>query len=142
MASGETVDIVLNPLGVPSRMNIGQILKCTWAGRQGPGSQDPGDAGSPGGGGRPAQVPGRHLQPRRYQRGQRVDLSQFSDEELLRLACNSDGVPMATPVFDGAEAEIKRMLEPTCRAVARPSCTTAAPVKHSIATPRLVTCTT
>jgi DNA-directed RNA polymerase subunit beta len=43
----------------------------------------------------------------------RVDLSQFSDEESLRLARNlTDGVPMATPVFDGAtEAEIKRMLE-------------------------------
>src|SRR3546814_7127942 len=44
--------------------------------------------------------------------GQRVDLKQFSDEELLTLARNlTDGVPMATPVFDGAtEAEIKKML--------------------------------
>ena len=43
----------------------------------------------------------------------RVDLSQFSDEELIRLAQNlTDGVPMATPVFDGAaETEIKHMLE-------------------------------
>jgi DNA-directed RNA polymerase subunit beta len=44
--------------------------------------------------------------------GQRVDLSQFSDEELMTLAQNlTDGVPMATPVFDGAaESEIKAML--------------------------------
>ena len=44
---------------------------------------------------------------------ERVDLKQFSDEELLTLAKNlTDGVPMATPVFDGAaEFEIKKMLE-------------------------------
>ncbi|HEL3865579.1 TPA: DNA-directed RNA polymerase subunit beta [Stenotrophomonas maltophilia] len=114
MASGETVDIVLNPLGVPSRMNIGQILEVHlgWA----------------------AKGLGRKIQAmleaqaavadlRRFlddiynhddtNVANRVDLSQFSDEELLRLARNlTDGVPMATPVFDGAtEAEIKRMLE-------------------------------
>ena len=114
MASGETVDIVLNPLGVPSRMNIGQILEVHlgWA----------------------AKGLGRKIQAmmeaqaavadlRKFlddiynhddtNAANRVDLSQFSDEELLRLARNlTDGVPMATPVFDGAtEAEIKRMLE-------------------------------
>jgi DNA-directed RNA polymerase subunit beta len=114
MASGETVDIVLNPLGVPSRMNIGQILEVHlgWA----------------------AKGLGRKIQAmleaqaavadlRKFlddiynhddtNVANRVDLSQFSDEELLRLARNLfDGVPMATPVFDGAtEAEIKRMLE-------------------------------
>lgn len=114
MASGETVDIVLNPLGVPSRMNIGQILEVHlgWA----------------------AKGLGRKIQAmleaqaavadlRKFlddiynhddtNVANRVDLSQFSDEELLRLARNlTDGVPMATPVFDGAtEAEIKRMLE-------------------------------
>ena len=114
MASGETVDIVLNPLGVPSRMNIGQILEVHlgWA----------------------AKGRGRKIQARLEAQAavadlrkflddiynhddtnvaNRVDLSQFSDEELLRLARNlTDGVPMATPVFDGAtEAEIKRMLE-------------------------------
>lgn len=114
MASGETVDIVLNPLGVPSRMNIGQILEVHlgWA----------------------AKGLGRKIQAMMEARAavadlrkflddiynhddtnvaNRVDLSQFSDEELLRLARNlTDGVPMATPVFDGAtEAEIKRMLE-------------------------------
>ncbi|WP_457895045.1 DNA-directed RNA polymerase subunit beta [Stenotrophomonas hibiscicola] len=114
MASGETVDIVLNPLGVPSRMNIGQILEVHlgWA----------------------AKGLGRKIQAmleaqaavadlRKFlddiynhddtNVANHVDLSQFSDEELLRLARNlTDGVPMATPVFDGAtEAEIKRMLE-------------------------------
>ncbi|MDA5344449.1 DNA-directed RNA polymerase subunit beta [Stenotrophomonas maltophilia] len=114
MASGETVDIVLNPLGVPSRMNIGQILEVHlgWA----------------------AKGLGRKIQAMMEAQAavadlrkflddiynhddtnvaDRVDLSQFSDEELLRLARNlTDGVPMATPVFDGAtEAEIKRMLE-------------------------------
>ncbi|HFK2922581.1 TPA: DNA-directed RNA polymerase subunit beta [Stenotrophomonas maltophilia] len=114
MASGETVDIVLNPLGVPSRMNIGQILEVHlgWA----------------------AKGLGRKIQAMMEAQAavadlrkflddiynhddtnvaNRVDLTQFSDEELLRLARNlTDGVPMATPVFDGAtEAEIKRMLE-------------------------------
>lgn len=114
MASGETVDIVLNPLGVPSRMNIGQILEVHlgWA----------------------AKGLGRKIQAMMEAQAavadlrkflddiynhddtnvaNRVDLSQFCDEELLRLARNlTDGVPMATPVFDGAtEAEIKRMLE-------------------------------
>ncbi|WP_282298039.1 DNA-directed RNA polymerase subunit beta [Stenotrophomonas sp. PS02289] len=114
MASGETVDIVLNPLGVPSRMNIGQILEVHlgWAAK---------------GLGRKIQ---RMLEAQsalndlrkflddiynhdKTQHANHVDLSQFSDEELLRLAQNlTDGVPMATPVFDGAtEAEIKRMLE-------------------------------
>ncbi|PPU91388.1 DNA-directed RNA polymerase subunit beta [Xanthomonas populi] len=114
MATGEPVDIVLNPLGVPSRMNIGQILEVHlgWAAK---------------GLGRKIQ---RMLEAqtavselRKFLddiynhdsaiNAQRVDLSQFSDEELLNLGKNLiDGVPMATPVFDGAsEAEIKRMLE-------------------------------
>ncbi|GAB3514789.1 DNA-directed RNA polymerase subunit beta [Pseudoxanthomonas daejeonensis] len=114
MASGESVDIVLNPLGVPSRMNIGQILEVHlgWAAK---------------GLGRKIQ---RMLEAQtavkdlrkflediynhdRTAVGERVDLSQFSDEELLGMAKNlTVGVPMATPVFDGAsEAEIKRMLE-------------------------------
>jgi len=113
-ADGETVDIVLNPLGVPSRMNIGQILEVHlgWAAK---------------GLGRKIQ---RMLEAqaavadlRRFLgeiynhdsavHGERVDLSQFSDEELLRLAHNlTDGVPMATPVFDGAaESELKLMLK-------------------------------
>ena len=106
MADGQTVDIVLNPLGVPSRMNIGQILEVHlgWAAK-GLGQQDPAHAGSPGQDRRPAQVPRRDLQPRHQDAWpSAVDLTQFSDEELLLLANNlTDGVPMATPVFDGAD---------------------------------------
>ncbi|MCE7031033.1 DNA-directed RNA polymerase subunit beta [Lysobacter sp. GX 14042] len=114
MADGETVDIVLNPLGVPSRMNIGQILETHlgWAakglGRKIQGMLE-------------AQAKVNELRKFLDQiynhddklAGQRVDLGQFSDEELLGLARNlTDGVPMATPVFDGAEeSEIKKMLE-------------------------------
>ncbi|MCW6028939.1 DNA-directed RNA polymerase subunit beta [Stenotrophomonas sp. SRS1] len=113
MASGETVDIVLNPLGVPSRMNIGQILEVHlgWAakglGRKIQGMLE-------------AQAAINDLRKfldevynhDKTQHANHVDLAQFSDEELLRLAANlTDGVPMATPVFDGAtEAEIKHML--------------------------------
>ncbi|WP_421571188.1 DNA-directed RNA polymerase subunit beta [Stenotrophomonas sp. PD6] len=113
MASGETVDIVLNPLGVPSRMNIGQILEVHlgWAakglGRKIQGMLE-------------AQAAISDLRKflddvynhDKTQHANHVDLTQFSDEELLRLAGNlTDGVPMATPVFDGAtEAEIKHML--------------------------------
>jgi DNA-directed RNA polymerase subunit beta len=113
MASGETVDIVLNPLGVPSRMNIGQILEVHlgWAakglGRKIQGMLE-------------AQAAISDLRKflddvynhDKTQHANHVDLTQFSDEELLRLAGNlTDGVPMATPVFDGAtEAEIKQML--------------------------------
>jgi DNA-directed RNA polymerase subunit beta len=114
MASGETVDIVLNPLGVPSRMNIGQILEVHlgWAAK-GLGQKIQ----------RMLDAQAKLADLRKFlddiynhdtvAHGQRVDLTQFSDAELLRLAHNlCDGVPMATPVFDGAaEEEIKRMLE-------------------------------
>ncbi|MGN6153318.1 MAG: DNA-directed RNA polymerase subunit beta [Lysobacteraceae bacterium] len=114
MADGQTVDIVLNPLGVPSRMNIGQILEVHlgWAAK-GLGQKI----------GRMLEAQAKLADLRKFLdeiynhdnklHGQRVDLTQFSDEELLRLAHNLvDGVPMATPVFDGAaESEIKRMLE-------------------------------
>lgn len=114
MANGETVDIVLNPLGVPSRMNIGQILEVHlgWAAK-GLGQKIQ----------RMLDAQAKLADLRKFlddiynhdqkMHGQRVDLTQFSDAELLRLAQNlTDGVPMATPVFDGAaESEIKRMLE-------------------------------
>ena len=113
-ADGRPVDIVLNPLGVPSRMNIGQILEVHlgWAAK-GLGRKIQGmlEAQS-------AVKDLRRFLEEIYNHdrtavGERVDLSQFSDEELLGLARNlTGGVPMATPVFDGAsEAEIKRMLE-------------------------------
>jgi len=114
MANGETVDIVLNPLGVPSRMNIGQILE-THLGWAAKGLGRKIDA--------MLQAQAKVADLRKFLDeiynhdkelvAQRVDLRQFSDEELITLAKNlTDGVPMATPVFDGAsEAEIKRMLE-------------------------------
>ncbi|WP_024891237.1 DNA-directed RNA polymerase subunit beta [Luteimonas huabeiensis] len=114
MADGQTVDIVLNPLGVPSRMNIGQILEVHlgWAAKGlGEKIQRMLDA-------QRAVSELREFLGQIYNHdsdvlGERVDLSQFSDEELLTLARNlTDGVPMATPVFDGAaESEIKKMLE-------------------------------
>jgi len=114
MANGETVDIVLNPLGVPSRMNIGQVLEVHlgWAAKGlGQKIQRMLDAQA-----KVADL--RKFLDQIYNHdntthAERVDLKQFSDAELLRLAENlTDGVPMATPVFDGAdEAEIKKMLE-------------------------------
>ena len=74
----------------------------------------------------------------------RVDLSKFTDEELLRLAGNlTDGVPMATPVFDGAdESEIKQMLKlADLPRSGQTSCTTAAPAKRSIVRSPSATCT-
>lgn len=114
MADGSSVDIVLNPLGVPSRMNIGQILETHlgWAAK-GLGQKID----------RMLKAQAAVADLRKFldqiynhdeaMNGTRVDLTQFTDEELLRLANNLiDGVPMATPVFDGAaESEIKKMLE-------------------------------
>ncbi|MDY0020961.1 DNA-directed RNA polymerase subunit beta [Arenimonas caeni] len=113
MADGQTVDIVLNPLGVPSRMNIGQVLEVHlgWAAK-GLGQKIQ----------RMLEAQEKVAELRKFLdqiynhdkklAGDRVDLSQFSDAELLGMARNLvDGVPMATPVFDGAaEAEIKSML--------------------------------
>jgi len=114
MANGEPVDIVLNPLGVPSRMNIGQILETHlgWAAKGlGRKLANMLEAQS-----KVAEL--RKFLDQIYNHdaklaGERVELSQFSDEELLTLAQNlRGGVPMATPVFDGAaEEEIKAMLK-------------------------------
>jgi DNA-directed RNA polymerase subunit beta len=114
MANGGAVDIVLNPLGVPSRMNIGQVLETHlgWAAK-GLGQKIQ----------RMLDEQKKIADLRKFLgeiynhdskiAGDRVDLSQFNDAELLRLAGNlTDGVPMATPVFDGAnEGEIKAMLK-------------------------------
>ncbi|MFA7281041.1 MAG: DNA-directed RNA polymerase subunit beta [Sterolibacterium sp.] len=110
MADGTPVDIVLNPLGVPSRMNIGQILEIHlgWA----------------------AKGLGQKLDEmlrkqaatndvRKYLHkiyngsGKHEDIAGLTDAEIVELAENlTDGVPFATPVFDGAnESEIKDMLE-------------------------------
>jgi len=107
---GEPVDIVLNPLGVPSRMNVGQILE-THLGAASKG------LGEKIGKLLDAQVKVtelRKLVTDVYNKiGNRTeDIKSFSEEELRELAANlRSGVPMATPVFDGAaETEIKDML--------------------------------
>ena len=118
-ANGEPVDIVLNPLGVPSRMNVGQILETHF--------------------GAAAKGLGRKINVMLEQEqakaekvkalreflgqiyngehggltaGRQEELDSFSDEEILELAENlTGGVPLATPVFDGAkESEIKALL--------------------------------
>ncbi len=111
LADGTPVDIVLNPLGVPSRMNIGQVLETHlgWAAK-GLGLKIGAliDANAP-------TAEKRRLLDEIYNKtgGQKVKLNELNDEELDELAGNlRRGVPMATPVFDGAsEKEIKSLLE-------------------------------
>jgi DNA-directed RNA polymerase subunit beta len=111
MEDGTPVDIVLNPLGVPSRMNIGQILETHlgWAAK-GLGIRI----------GEMLEAKNAVTTLRKFldqvynsDRKDRVDMSKFSDEEVLAMANNlKAGVPMATPVFDGAgEEEIKYLLK-------------------------------
>jgi DNA-directed RNA polymerase subunit beta len=110
MADGTPVDVVLNPLGVPSRMNVGQILETHlgWAAK-GLGLRI-GEMLK-----RQANVTEvRNFLDRIYNsNGKPEDLSQLNDDEILSLANNlREGVPFATAVFDGAkEGEIKDMLE-------------------------------
>lgn len=111
MEDGTPVDMVLNPLGVPSRMNVGQVLETHlgWAAK-----------------GLGLKI-GRMIEEQKKVKELRelldsiyntdhvkkVDLASFSDAAILELAENlREGVPMATPVFDGAsEYEIKSMLK-------------------------------
>jgi DNA-directed RNA polymerase subunit beta len=108
-ADGEPVDIVLNPLGVPSRMNVGQVLETHlgWAAK-GLGYRIDAMLRA---GAVAAEVRG-FLEEVYNTSGKREDLDSFTDDELLALARNlRAGVPLATPVFDGAsEEEIRRML--------------------------------
>ncbi len=110
MADGTPVDIVLNPLGVPSRMNVGQILETHlgWAAK--------------GLGLRIGEMLDRHARVEEIRAfldrvynssGKKEDLAALSDDEILEMAENlRDGVPFATPVFDGAnEDEIRAMLD-------------------------------
>jgi DNA-directed RNA polymerase subunit beta len=110
MEDGTAVDIVLNPLGVPSRMNVGQVLETHlgWASK-GLGRRI----------GALLDQQARITELRKFlddvynKSGAREDLKQLSDEEIVELSTNlRSGVPVATPVFDGAaEAEIKDWLE-------------------------------
>ena len=110
-AEGEPVDIVLNPLGVPSRMNVGQVLE-THLGWAAKGLGKKIDA--------MIKTQQKIADVRKFlesiynkTEGRHEDLKSFSDEEILELAHNlRKGVPMATPVFDGIhEADIKQLLE-------------------------------
>ncbi|MGK2946381.1 MAG: DNA-directed RNA polymerase subunit beta [Candidatus Malihini olakiniferum] len=110
--NGTPVDIVLNPLGVPSRMNIGQILE-THLGMAAKGIGEKINAMLQ----RQEQVAKlREFIQKAYDLGndlrQNVDMNTFTDDEVLRLADNlKKGIPLATPVFDGAkESEIKELL--------------------------------
>jgi DNA-directed RNA polymerase subunit beta len=111
MEDGTPVDVVLNPLGVPSRMNIGQVLETHlgWAAK--------------GLGHRVSEMLEQKAKTddvRKFlgdiynsDQDNRVNMNSFSAGEIKEMAENlKEGVPMATPVFDGApEAEIKRLLE-------------------------------
>ena len=107
---GEPVDIVLNPLGVPSRMNVGQVLEVHlgWAAR------GIGDRVN-----KMLEEQSKTAEVRKFltevynQVGSSVELKSLSDAEVLDLASNlRTGLPFATPAFDGAqEEEIKAMLE-------------------------------
>ncbi len=108
---GTPVDIVLNPLGVPSRMNVGQVLETHlgWAAK-GLGLKIGGMLKQNG-----SVTQLREFLDDIYNKddGVSVNLDEFSDDEILNMSKNlSSGVPMATPVFDGAqESDIKRMLK-------------------------------
>ncbi len=110
LADGTPVDVVLNPLGVPSRMNVGQILETHlgWAAK-GLGLRI----------GQMLKSQAKASDLRKFldhvynASGKREDLSQLSDDEIVQMSRNlRSGVPFATPVFDGAsEDEIKIMLD-------------------------------
>ncbi|MDJ0805758.1 MAG: DNA-directed RNA polymerase subunit beta [Gammaproteobacteria bacterium] len=107
--NGEPVDIVLNPLGVPSRMNVGQVLE-THLGFAAKG------VGRKIGAMLEAQAEMAELRGFLDQvyngSGKAEELDTLTDEEVLEMCGNlKGGVPMATPVFDGAhETEVKQML--------------------------------
>ena len=107
---GEPVDIVLNPLGVPSRMNVGQVLEVHlgWAAR-GIGDRINNMLEEQ----RKTAEIRKFLTEVYNQVGNPVELKSLSDAEVLHLANNlRTGLPFATPAFDGAqEEEIKAMLE-------------------------------
>jgi DNA-directed RNA polymerase subunit beta len=110
LEDGTPVDVVLNPLGVPSRMNIGQILETHlgWASR-GLGLKVGTMLAEK------AKIDKiRALLDKIYndKNTKKIDFKALSDKEILELANNlQGGVPVATPVFDGAkEMQIKEML--------------------------------
>ncbi|MCK5779127.1 MAG: DNA-directed RNA polymerase subunit beta, partial [Rhodospirillales bacterium] len=107
---GTPVDIVLNPLGVPSRMNVGQILEthlgwaCRGLGLQIGEMLDTGKA---------AQTVRSKLKEVYGEKNYKDDIQSLDDDQVMELANNlRNGVPIATPVFDGArEPDIVEMLD-------------------------------
>jgi len=110
MADGRPADVVLNPLGVPSRMNVGQVLEVHlgWAAK--------------GLGWRIGEMLQRQAKIEELrafltklynESGRAEELDTFSDDDIVELARNlREGVPFATPVFDGAtEEEMSKMLD-------------------------------
>ncbi len=112
LADGSTVDVVLNPLGVPSRMNVGQVLEVHLGyAAKGLGYKIAAMLDEK----RTEMVKEiRDFLDKVYNSyGKQEDLVSFSDEEIIELANNlREGVPMATPVFDGIkEDDIKSLLK-------------------------------
>jgi len=110
MADGTPVDIVLNPLGVPSRMNVGQILETHlgWAARGlGERVKEKLEATNK------ASEVRAYLDKIYNGNGKKEDIKGLTDAEIMEMASNlTKGVPFATPVFDGAaEEEIQAMLD-------------------------------
>ena len=108
--NGEPVDVVLNPLGVPSRMNVGQLMETHlgWA------SKELGrKIGELINNANNLAETKKFVEKVYSSTGKPEDLSKLTDKEFKELCGNlKSGVPMATPVFDGAsEQEIKSMLE-------------------------------
>ncbi|HEV2097900.1 MAG TPA: DNA-directed RNA polymerase subunit beta, partial [Stellaceae bacterium] len=112
LEDGTPVDIVLNPLGVPSRMNVGQILETHlgWA-SAGLGRQIGAVLAQVRRGTGPDRL--RGVLGEMYQGPEGAEIARLDTDELIELAQNlTPGVPMASPVFDGAsEADIVAMLE-------------------------------
>jgi DNA-directed RNA polymerase subunit beta len=112
LANGTPVDIVLNPLGVPSRMNVGQILEthlgwaCAGLGRQIGEILDATSADA-------VKDLRNKLKDVYGPKTYKEDVADLSDEDLIELGNNlRNGVPIASPVFDGAkESDIVEMLE-------------------------------
>ncbi|MDH3968648.1 MAG: DNA-directed RNA polymerase subunit beta, partial [Rhodospirillales bacterium] len=110
---GTPVDIVLNPLGVPSRMNVGQILEthlgwaCDGLGRQVGELLDQVRRGSS------VEPLRKKLKVIYGDKTFKSEVAEMSDEELFELCGNlRDGIPIASPVFDGArEEDILEMLD-------------------------------
>jgi DNA-directed RNA polymerase subunit beta len=108
---GNPVDIVLNPLGVPSRMNVGQILET----HMGSAAKGIGEKIN-----KMIKAKAKADELKKYldvlynkNATIKEDLNSFNNSEIQALACNlTDGLPIATPVFDGAkESEIKELLK-------------------------------